>query len=48
MITMITNHNRKIFNEFYSLNEMGLFILNYYFIFRYGLSVKCKNILLIC
>lgn len=31
MITMITNHNRKICNEFYSLNEMGLFILNYYF-----------------
>lgn len=48
MITMITNHNRKICNEFYSLNEMGLFILNYYFIFKYGLSVKCKNILLIC
>ncbi len=47
MITMITNHNRKIRNEFYSLNEMGLFILNY-FIFRYGLSVKCKNTLLIC
>lgn len=23
MITMITNHNRKICNEFYSLNEMG-------------------------
>ncbi len=48
MIAIIKNHNRKICNEFYSLNEMGLFILNYYFIFRYGLSVKYKNILLIC
>ncbi len=44
MITMITNHNRKICNEFHSLNV----ILNYYFIFRYGLSVKCKNTLLTC
>ncbi len=48
MIAIIKDHNRKIRNEFYSWNEMGLFILNYYFIFRYGLSVKCKNILLMC